>query len=294
MLNSTRTPLRVIFAGFTVVSLAVFGVASARADTTKTTTTSPTKTTSTATASTSNNRAKLEATAVKAVTDAGTKQTEQRALNKDRASDAGPPAPLLVGDTIDHYCGTTTTTTAAYMACVKSVALTSPTPPATPTRDDAQFAVTEILVELEIPDPVINVGPDPSVNEWKSAVIGYPLWLWASEPDTRSLSVTVDGYPVTLVAHRTAVTFDMGDGSAPVTCAAMDAYAQGVTPVMQPAPNCGHTFQKRNEPGVNNTVTARARWLVDWSAMGFTGTLTLNTSAQRSIHVIELQSVKVG
>jgi len=63
---------------------------------------------------------------------------------------------------------------------------------------------------------------------------------------------------------------------------------------MQPAPNCGHTFQKRNEPGVNNTVTARARWLVDWSAMGFTGTLTLNTSAQRSIHVIELQSVKVG
>jgi hypothetical protein len=166
------------------------------------------------------------------------------------------------------------------------------TPAPGPTRDQAENLVINLMARLEIPDPKIQIGPEPSLNEWNMAVVGMPYWLWTTEAATKITSVTISGYTITMTAHRESVTFDPGDGTAAITCTSMTAWTQDM--LMQPSPGCGHTFTQRNEQGVNYTMRARAHWVIDWTALGYSGTLRLQTTATRSIHVGELQSVVVA
>lgn len=158
----------------------------------------------------------------------------------------------------------------------------------------AEALATTVITSLHLPEPIINIGPDPSWNEWNMAVVGYPLWLWTTEADTRATHSTIAGQPIDLHAHRTQVSFDMGDGSAPVTCTATDPYIRDAVPAAAPAPRCGHTYLTRNEPGTNYTITATATWTVDWTALGYAGTIVVHTTTTRTVHVGELQSIVVA
>lgn len=35
------------------------------------------------------------------------------------------------------------------------------------------------VARLQLPLNAPKVGPDPKVNKWKMAAVGYPLWVWA-------------------------------------------------------------------------------------------------------------------
>ena len=162
---------------------------------------------------------------------------------------------------------------------------------AAPTRAEVETLVRSLVSRLEVPVPTPSVGPDPSVNEWNMAVVGYPLWLWTDTPASMDSSVSGYGITITMDAHRVSTSFDMGDGNK-VTCARMTAYPRSVKPAT-PSPTCGYAYSWPSLPKGNYTVTATSRWEVDWSAVGFSGTLPLIASASRELPVGELHAVVV-
>ena len=172
------------------------------------------------------------------------------------------------------------------------VAAASPSASATwPSYSQVEQVARQVVVQLRIPDPEIRLGPDPSVNEWNMAVIGLPVWVWTTEPATRSASLSVGGYDFRLSARRTAVAFDFGDGTPALRCTQMAAYP-GPDSAGLASPCCGHTFTRPSLPTGAFTMTARAEWHVEWSAMGYSGTLPLRATAQRPVRVGELQSLR--
>ncbi len=203
----------------------------------------------------------------------------------------------LTNGTLPPQCGDDAVTF-AYFAdyCVPAV---TGAPGATaaprPSRSQVQTLVKTVIAKMQVPKPTIQVGPDPSVNEWKMAVVGYPLWLWTSEAPTQSTTTTEAGITLTLNATRTAVTFDMGDGSAPLTCATATPYRKPASmDHPEPSPDCGYVYQRPSLPTRSYTVTASAQWTVAWTGAGYSGTLPLQLTAQRPLPVGELQSVRVG
>ena len=177
-----------------------------------------------------------------------------------------------------------------------AVAAAAPVAPAAaavaPTFAEAEAMVTRVLVQLEVPRPSIRVGPDPSVNEWKMAVVGYPLWLWTAEPAARAATVSAYGYSFDLSARRDSVTFDLGDGSPALTCTSSTPYPGGAGVVGEPSPDCGHVYARPSLPAGSYVVRATARWTVTWSALGYSGTLPMPLTATRRVPVGELQSLR--
>lgn len=165
------------------------------------------------------------------------------------------------------------------------------TPAATrPPRAAVESVAREVVLTLQLPDAAPRIGPDPSVNEWNMAVVGYPLWLWTEGP--RTLTTTRDAYGVTftLAATQTATHFTMGDGRT-VTCATTQPYPATAQPGT-PSPVCGHVYETAPQAG-SHTVTATTLWDVRWSALGYSGTLPAQMSATRGVPVGELQAVVV-
>ena len=160
-----------------------------------------------------------------------------------------------------------------------------------PSRDRVERTVRSLVSRMELPLPVPLVGPDPSVNEWNMAVVGYPLWLWTDNPESMSSTVTGNGITITMRARRGATTFDMGDGKK-VSCSKMTPYPARVKPAT-PSPTCGYAYGWPSLPQGNYTVTASSRWVVDWSALGFEGSIPVTVSAQRALPVGELHALVV-
>lgn len=172
-------------------------------------------------------------------------------------------------------------------------ALADEPPAATaPTEAQVRNMVTHVLVQLQVPRPVINLGPDPSVNEWNMAVVGYPLWLWTSEAPARSASITAYGYTFVLNARRDSVTFDLGDGTT-LSCATTTPWP-GESAIGVPSPTCGHTYTTPSLPAGAYTITATAHWTVHWSALGYSGDIAMPLTTSRTVRVGELQSLRVA
>ena len=81
-------------------------------------------------------------------------------------------------------------------------------PPAARTVDP-QVVAREAVARLRLTAPKPAVGPPPSINKWKMAAVGYPLWLWV-EGDTDPAPVTDTSGPlsVSLDARVTGIGFD--------------------------------------------------------------------------------------
>lgn len=170
----------------------------------------------------------------------------------------------------------------------------TPTPatPPKPSRAAVETVAISLIAQLNIPDPSLKLGPEPSNNEWNMAVVGLPVWLWTSEAASRRISVTRSGYTFTLTGRRTKVTYDPGDSTGTITCTATTPYP-GASAAGKPSPTCGHTYQRPSIPGTYR-VTARASWTVHWTALGYSGDVPLQVTSQRDVRVGELQSIRVA
>lgn len=139
---------------------------------------------------------------------------------------------------------------------------------------------------MVLPDPVIGLSPDPSVNQWNAWAVNAPVWLVVDMAVVRD-SVSRDGLVIELSAVP-VVSFDMGDGGS-VRCT-RTSERPAKADVFLPSPTCGYTYAR---PGVY-TITATAEWQVTWSAAGQSGTLTTQTSSTRELDVIELIARRTG
>ena len=148
-----------------------------------------------------------------------------------------------------------------------------------------------LIVRLQLPDPTPRFGPDPSVNEWKMAAVGYPLWLWTDGPTTVSNRVQAYGVTFSLSAVWQSTTFDMGDGHE-VSCTSTRKYMAGTTPGRK-SPECGYTYLTSSLPKGDYRVTATTNWRINWSALGQSGSLPGSHSATLSLPVGELNALVV-
>ena len=161
--------------------------------------------------------------------------------------------------------------------------------PAPPTRAQAEALARTLVGRLDLPESTPLIGPDPSVNEWDMAVVGYPLWLWVDGDATMSSQVSGYGITITLDARRIKTVFSMGDGKS-VTCARMSAYSKGVKPAA-PSPTCGYTYSWPSLPKGSYRVTAASSWVVDWTALGYSGSIPITVTGERDLAVGELHSL---
>lgn len=149
------------------------------------------------------------------------------------------------------------------------------------------------VARLQLPVSAPGIGPDPDVNEWKMAAIGYPLWLWADGP-TRvgPVGQNVAGLSVSLDARLAKTVFRMGDGKS-VTCpGGGKPYASWVEPGAK-SPTCGYTYQKPSLPGKKYKVTATTYWDVTWTVNGVSGVIRVPRQGTVDLPVGELQAVIV-
>lgn len=164
-----------------------------------------------------------------------------------------------------------------------------------PTQARARASLSAIartlIVRLQLPDPTPRFGPDPEVNEWKMAAVGYPLWLWTDGPTTVTSRVRAYGVTFTLRATWRSTTFDMGDGHR-VTCTRTRSYPADVEPGTK-SPVCGYTYLKSSLPKGNYRVTATTNWRIAWSALGQSGSLPGSHSGSWSLPVGELNALVV-
>lgn len=167
---------------------------------------------------------------------------------------------------------------------IRGAGVANPVPAISP-QEAAYVAVARL--RLTAPRPMI--GPPPSINEWKMAAVGYPMWLWAEgNLDPAPVSDSVEDISVSLNARLVKIVYDMGDGHK-LTCTNVSrAWTRSVTPGT-PSPACGYTYQKPSLPHGKYTITANAVWAVDWQVNGVTGTIPFYNSASTSVPVGELQ-----
>lgn len=164
-----------------------------------------------------------------------------------------------------------------------------------PDQKEATIALDaiarQLIVKLQLPDPAPRFGPDPAVNEWKMAAVGYPLWLWTDGPATVSSTVRAYGVSFTLRAAWLSTTFAMGDGHQ-VTCTETRSYPKQVKAGTK-SPVCGYTYLKSSLPKGSYTVTATTNWRITWRALGRSGVLVGSHTGGRSLPVGELNALIV-
>lgn len=183
--------------------------------------------------------------------------------------------------------------TAATTLCVKPPATAEAAgPTAVPTREHVEAQMRTLLAHLRAPEPTVHVGPDPSVNEWDMTVVGIPLWLWTDAPRTVSTAASGSGIAISIEATIDSITYDMGDGNQ-VRCTNWTPRPPVINPVDAPSPNCGHTYSWPSLPRGEYTITATAHWTAQWSALGYSGSVPLASTATRDLPVGELQAVVV-
>ncbi|WP_394276251.1 Tat pathway signal sequence [Luteococcus sp.] len=147
---------------------------------------------------------------------------------------------------------------------------------------------TQAVAQMNLPAAPPAVGPDPSLNEWNMAGVGYPLWLSVPGAVTQNATASVQGYAVTLAARRTSVNFTMGDGGS-VDCATSTPWSLSVTPG-DASPDCGYTYTKASKPG-QYRIVATTNWEVTWSVLGESGVIPVTKLGGTDLTVGELEAV---
>lgn len=158
------------------------------------------------------------------------------------------------------------------------------TPLITPGQAGA-IAVARLQLPLNPP----RVGPDPSLNKWKIAAVGYPLWLSTAGPTHLGpVADRVGGLSVSLEADLVRTDFRMGDGGR-VSCAgAGTPYHQGIEPGT-PSPDCGYRYQQPSLPEGDYTISAVSYWAVTWTINNTSGVVTVPRQASTQLPVGEIQ-----
>jgi hypothetical protein len=163
-------------------------------------------------------------------------------------------------------------------------ALTAPPQPPNPETLARQAIATMNL-------RAITIGMVPESRPGSVGLVGVPNWMWVDQPAantwgpiTRSASAA--GWTVTATAQVSKVTWDMGD-SAPIVCNGPgtpyeDSYGKSASPT------CGHTYTRQG----TYTVRATSHWVITWSGIGETGTITMDLTQTAPVTIGEAQVLK--
>jgi len=162
-------------------------------------------------------------------------------------------------------------------------------PPAGPAAPpDPRVLADQAVATMQL--KAINIGLVPEPGPGSVGLVGMPNWMWVQGPTdstwgpiTRTASAA--GYTVTATAKVAQVTWDMGDGQV-VTCGAGTPYQDSFG--RQSSPTCGHTYTRQG----SFTVRATSHWVITWSGIGQTGTITMDLTQSAPVTIGEAQVLK--
>lgn len=175
-------------------------------------------------------------------------------------------------------------------SCGMGLALGSGAPAAAP-QISPQDAARQAVAYLPLQPGKPTVGPPPTLNKWKMAAVGYPLWIWAEgNLDPAPVTRSVSGISVSLDASLAKIVYDLGDGTT-ITCGPGTPWRKGSVPAGTPSPDCGHTYAKPSLPKGSYTITATTHWSVAWTAGGQSGTIPFTQTSSTTLPVGEVQTL---
>ena len=153
---------------------------------------------------------------------------------------------------------------------------------------DPRILAQQAMASMQL--RAINIGLVPEPVAGSVGLVGMPNWMWVDAPTdntwgpiTRSASAA--GYTVTATAKVSQVNWDMGDGQV-VSCGAGTAYQDSFG--RQSSPTCGHTYTRQG----SYTVRATSHWVITWSGIGQSGTITMDLTDSVPVTIGEAQVVK--
>lgn len=120
--------------------------------------------------------------------------------------------------------------------------------------------------------------------------VGWNVWMWVDDPAPASWgpitrAVSESGYTVTATGQVHKVVWDMGDGTQ-ITCSVGEPW-RSIWVNNEPSPDCGHVYERDGE----YSVSATSHWVVTWSGIGQSGTITLQLSDTATLRIAEVQVV---
>ena len=153
---------------------------------------------------------------------------------------------------------------------------------------------------LRLPEPVARRSPEDVLPDGRSTTwVRLQTWFFVPAQQWQPVTVTATagGLSATATARPTALTFDPGDGSAPVSCAGPGrAWAYGVDKNFDVAPGgCSYAYPRSSFGFAGGMVTATyaIRWEITWTATGGPGGVLpdVTTTSQSRFAVAEAQAV---
>lgn len=159
----------------------------------------------------------------------------------------------------------------------------------------AQQAITSMNLHMGTLASNPPQSSDPSVM----GLVGYPVWLWISDPSESTTGpitreATSGSVTVSATATLASIVWDMGDGTS-VTCNG-GGTAYVAADGSSESPTCGHTYQQTSadQPEQQYPVTATANWDIKWTGGGQSGSQTLTFSDSTRLRIGEAQVLLTG
>jgi hypothetical protein len=168
------------------------------------------------------------------------------------------------------------------------------TPVAVRWPSPAELAV-QAFRSMTLPAPVVEYNPRRRPGHPDGTVVGVDTWLWvdARALADRSVSASAGPNSATVAARPISVTFDPGDGGAPVVCPGGGTAYDPAHPAA--TSSCIYRYLKSSAtaPGQAFTVTATVTWGATWRGSdGSGGGLPeLTVTGSLPVRVDEIQAV---
>lgn len=143
-------------------------------------------------------------------------------------------------------------------------------------------------VEVGMTPPVVATDPN------SIGLVGAPNWLWVKNPAPQtwgpaSGSSSSNNLTVSVTAKAQKVTWNLGDGSAPIVCTAAGTPWQPGYGV-QPSPDCGRAAGYQQSG--TYPVTAKSHWIIDWTSnMGKAGRVAMDLDTATTVTIAEVQVI---
>ncbi|MDO5067599.1 MAG: hypothetical protein Q4D96_10005 [Propionibacteriaceae bacterium] len=164
---------------------------------------------------------------------------------------------------------------------------------------DPAVVAQQAIQSMNLHMGTLASNPPESADPSIMGLVGYPVWLWISDPSESTTgpitrSATAGSVTVTATATLSSIRWSMGDGTT-VTCLGAGTPWSSAAGAAE-SPTCGHTYQQTSaeQPNLQYPVTATATWDIQWTGGGQSGSQTLTFSDSTNLRIGEAQVLLTG
>lgn len=159
---------------------------------------------------------------------------------------------------------------------------------------DPEVLAWRALAQVNLQPIDLGIAPEPlATNANSLGAVGLPVWLWSdtSAPNKTgpiSDSASERGFTVTITARLKNITWNLGDGSAPIQCGIGTRFNPATMGPQTPV-TCGRQagYSKQGE----YTITATSNWEVSWQGIGQSGMIPYTRETSGTVRIGEIQVV---